>query len=157
ARQGAPITVPGELCRVLGDIADDFVFRLCSLRQLLPRSLFDQVSHRILAHHPGGYRAVFILPCAFDEDRIFGPEAGKPLPREWTDAPSCSAHGSVCAHDYCRSARHRNLCGSTVYQLLVKSDFVAPWDWEDIKLIAFDVDGTLYWQRPIRLRMAREM
>jgi len=30
-------------------------------------------------------------------------------------------------------------------------------DWRDIRLVAFDVDGTLYRQRPLRLRMAREM
>ncbi|PWT78497.1 MAG: HAD family hydrolase, partial [Acidobacteria bacterium] len=30
-------------------------------------------------------------------------------------------------------------------------------DWRDIRLVAFDVDGTLYRQRPLRLRMARDM
>jgi FMN phosphatase YigB (HAD superfamily) len=30
-------------------------------------------------------------------------------------------------------------------------------DWHDIRLVAFDVDGTLYSQRPLRLRMARDM
>jgi FMN phosphatase YigB (HAD superfamily) len=30
-------------------------------------------------------------------------------------------------------------------------------DWRDIRLVAFDVDGTLYSQRPLRLRMARDM
>jgi len=33
----------------------------------------------------------------------------------------------------------------------------APADWRDIRLVAFDVDGTLYSQRPLRLRMGREM
>ena len=32
-----------------------------------------------------------------------------------------------------------------------------PADWRDIRLVAFDVDGTLYSQRPLRLRMARDM
>jgi putative hydrolase of the HAD superfamily len=32
-----------------------------------------------------------------------------------------------------------------------------PADWRDIRLVAFDVDGTLYRQRPLRLRMARDM
>ena len=31
-----------------------------------------------------------------------------------------------------------------------------PSDWKDIRLVAFDVDGTLYRQRPLRLRMARD-
>jgi FMN phosphatase YigB (HAD superfamily) len=30
-------------------------------------------------------------------------------------------------------------------------------DWRDIRLVAFDVDGTLYSQRPLRLRMGRDM
>ena len=30
-------------------------------------------------------------------------------------------------------------------------------DWRDIRLIAFDVDGTLYRQRPLRLRIGRDM
>jgi putative hydrolase of the HAD superfamily len=32
-----------------------------------------------------------------------------------------------------------------------------PGDWRDIRLVAFDVDGTLYRQRPLRLRMGRDM
>jgi FMN phosphatase YigB (HAD superfamily) len=32
-----------------------------------------------------------------------------------------------------------------------------PADWEGIRLVAFDVDGTLYRQRPLRLRMGRDM
>jgi putative hydrolase of the HAD superfamily len=32
-----------------------------------------------------------------------------------------------------------------------------PDDWRDIRLVAFDVDGTLYRQRPLRLRMGRDM
>lgn len=30
-------------------------------------------------------------------------------------------------------------------------------DWRDIRLVAFDVDGTLYRQRPLRLRMGRDL
>jgi len=30
-------------------------------------------------------------------------------------------------------------------------------DWSGVRLVAFDVDGTLYNQRPLRLRMARDM
>jgi HAD superfamily hydrolase (TIGR01549 family) len=30
-------------------------------------------------------------------------------------------------------------------------------DWRDIRLVAFDVDGTLYRQRPLRLRLGRDM
>lgn len=33
----------------------------------------------------------------------------------------------------------------------------APTDWGDIRLVAFDVDGTLYRQLPLRLRMGRDM
>src|SRR5262249_7647785 len=66
-------------------------------------------------------------------------------------------HRCVCVRDDCRSARHRDLCGPTVYHLLVTPDFIARRDWDGIKLVAFDVDGTLYWQRPLRLRMAGEM
>jgi HAD superfamily hydrolase (TIGR01549 family) len=32
-----------------------------------------------------------------------------------------------------------------------------PADWRDIRLVAFDVDGTLYRQRPLRLRMGRDL
>jgi HAD superfamily hydrolase (TIGR01549 family) len=32
-----------------------------------------------------------------------------------------------------------------------------PADWPDIRLVAFDVDGTLYRQRPLRLRMGCDM
>ncbi len=34
---------------------------------------------------------------------------------------------------------------------------IGPLDWDNITLVAFDVDGTLYSQRALRLRMAREM
>ena len=33
----------------------------------------------------------------------------------------------------------------------------APADWDGIRLVVFDVDGTLYRQRPLRLRMARDL
>jgi len=33
----------------------------------------------------------------------------------------------------------------------------APADWRDIRLVAFDLDGTLYRQGPLRLRMGRDM
>lgn len=32
-----------------------------------------------------------------------------------------------------------------------------PSDWDDLKLIVFDIDGTLYDQRSLRIRMARDM
>jgi hypothetical protein len=32
-----------------------------------------------------------------------------------------------------------------------------PSDWRDIRLLAFDVDGTLYKQGVLRLRMGRDM
>src|ERR1700689_3664882 len=32
-----------------------------------------------------------------------------------------------------------------------------PQDWDEIRLVVFDVDGTLYRQRPLRLRMARDI
>jgi HAD superfamily hydrolase (TIGR01549 family) len=32
-----------------------------------------------------------------------------------------------------------------------------PADWRDIRLVAFDLDGTLYRQRPLRLRMGRDI
>jgi FMN phosphatase YigB (HAD superfamily) len=35
--------------------------------------------------------------------------------------------------------------------------FMGPQDWDNIEFVAFDVDGTLYRQRTLRLRMAREM
>jgi putative hydrolase of the HAD superfamily len=36
-------------------------------------------------------------------------------------------------------------------------DFMAPRDWDSIELVVFDVDGTLYRQGPLRLRMAQEI
>lgn len=35
--------------------------------------------------------------------------------------------------------------------------FSNPSDWDCVKLVAFDVDGTLYNQRPLRLRIARDL
>ena len=32
-----------------------------------------------------------------------------------------------------------------------------PLDWDRVHLVVFDVDGTLYRQRPLRLRMARDL
>lgn len=32
-----------------------------------------------------------------------------------------------------------------------------PWDWDAIQLVVFDVDGTLYDQTPLRLRIARDL
>src|SRR5262249_14391180 len=36
-------------------------------------------------------------------------------------------------------------------------DIIGPRDWDSIKLVAFDVDGTLYHGQQLRLRMAREI
>lgn len=33
----------------------------------------------------------------------------------------------------------------------------APADWDGVRLVVFDVDGTLYRQRPLRIRMARDL
>jgi len=33
----------------------------------------------------------------------------------------------------------------------------SPSDWDDIRLVVFDVDGTLYRQRPVRLKMLRDI
>jgi FMN phosphatase YigB (HAD superfamily) len=35
--------------------------------------------------------------------------------------------------------------------------FIGPVDWDSVKLVAFDLDGTLYRQRSLRVRMALEM
>jgi FMN phosphatase YigB (HAD superfamily) len=35
--------------------------------------------------------------------------------------------------------------------------FFTPEDWGSIRLVVFDADGTLYRQRPVRLRMARDL
>ena len=40
---------------------------------------------------------------------------------------------------------------------MTPSQLFGPSDWDGIRLVAFDVDGTLYRQRPLRLRMARDM
>ena len=32
-----------------------------------------------------------------------------------------------------------------------------PLDWDNLHLVVFDVDGTLYRQRPLQLRMARDI
>src|SRR5690348_14858198 len=38
----------------------------------------------------------------------------------------------------------------------MNSTFTAA-DWQDVRFVAFDVDGTLYSQRPLRLMMGRDM
>jgi FMN phosphatase YigB (HAD superfamily) len=40
--------------------------------------------------------------------------------------------------------------------MMPSSSFV-PSDWYGVRLVVFDVDGTLYRQRPVRLRMARDI
>jgi putative hydrolase of the HAD superfamily len=40
---------------------------------------------------------------------------------------------------------------------MTPSQWFTPSDWDDIRLVVFDVDGTLYRQRPLRLRMARDI
>lgn len=37
------------------------------------------------------------------------------------------------------------------------SSYFIPADWDGIRLVVFDMDGTLYRQRPIRLKMARDV
>jgi FMN phosphatase YigB (HAD superfamily) len=40
---------------------------------------------------------------------------------------------------------------------MIPSQSFTPADWDGIRLVVFDVDGTLYRQRPLRLRMARDL
>jgi len=40
---------------------------------------------------------------------------------------------------------------------LFTANFFTPSWWEDIRLVVFDVDGTLYRQRPLRIRVARDV
>jgi len=40
---------------------------------------------------------------------------------------------------------------------MIPSQLFTPSDWDDIRLVVFDVDGTLYRQRALRLRMARDV
>jgi putative hydrolase of the HAD superfamily len=40
---------------------------------------------------------------------------------------------------------------------MIPSQLFTPLDWDDIRLVVFDVDGTLYRQRTLRLRMARDI
>jgi len=40
---------------------------------------------------------------------------------------------------------------------MIQAPIETPSDWDGVALVAFDVDGTLYNQWPLRLRMAREM
>lgn len=40
---------------------------------------------------------------------------------------------------------------------MTQEDTAAPFDWDRIRLAVFDVDGTLYRQSPLRMRMARDM
>jgi FMN phosphatase YigB (HAD superfamily) len=40
---------------------------------------------------------------------------------------------------------------------MTQGDVSTASDWQSIRLVAFDVDGTLYRQRPLRLRMAAEL
>ena len=56
--------------------------------------------------------------------------------------------------EYFRSAVHDRLCRTEVHPAQMSP---APFDWDAISLVAFDVDGTLYRQRPLRIAMAREM
>lgn len=41
--------------------------------------------------------------------------------------------------------------------VVVETRLPDPLNWNDIRLVVFDVDGTLYPQLPLRMRMAREM
>lgn len=41
--------------------------------------------------------------------------------------------------------------------VVVRTRPVGPVNWDDIRFVVFDVDGTLYPQLPLRMRMAREM
>ena len=40
---------------------------------------------------------------------------------------------------------------------MTSSSLFTPTDWSGIHLVVFDVDGTLYRQRPVRMRMARDI
>jgi FMN phosphatase YigB (HAD superfamily) len=40
---------------------------------------------------------------------------------------------------------------------MIRTQLFTPSDWDDIRLVVFDVDGTLYRQLPLRLRMARDL
>src|SRR5262249_40947218 len=90
--------------------------------------------------------------------RLVGAESGEAVPRAQAHRPG---------GDPCRLVHHCHLCRyavavgifrSAVHHSAVSSvpPNRAP-DWDEIRLVVFDVDGTLYDQRGLRLCMAREM
>jgi FMN phosphatase YigB (HAD superfamily) len=46
---------------------------------------------------------------------------------------------------------------SDILALIDEVNIFTPSDWDGIRLVAFDVDGTLYRQRPVQLKMARDL
>src|SRR5207237_7625541 len=61
--------------------------------------------------------------------------------------PDCDLRGHTCPRSLHRPAVHRPGMMSAF----------TPAVWRYIRVVAFDVDGTLYRQRPLRLRMGRDM
>jgi hypothetical protein len=68
------------------------------------------------------------------------------------------ADSNIPAHDLRRRPAARRFGGSTIYQHpMTLGRLLGPSHWDDIRLVAFDVDGTLYSQYRLRVRMTRDI
>src|SRR5262249_51655939 len=114
------------------------------------------VSYRVSAHGTRANSIVWTLPCSVDGTGIDRPKPRKAVQGTHVDCsrwlvgnhlPVCDLCGHTCPRAIHHSALHRPGMIPTFTHT----------DWRDIRLVAFDVDGTLYRQRPLRLRIGRDM
>src|SRR6185503_2964594 len=127
--------------------------RLCARRHLRPGGIPAQIPHRVPADRAGGDPAVRLVPRAVDASGFVGAETREAVPRPRPDGAGGPARRVVPAADLRRHPGARTP-GQPALHLDPMTAF-GPADWDGVRLVVFDVDGTLYRQRPLQLRMAR--
>src|SRR6202011_4435004 len=140
-----------QLCRILGGVAEHLVFRVRTAVDFLSRYISHQIPGRVLAGCAGHHCAIWLLLGARHQARVFGAEPGKAVPRTQTNRIGRHARCFVYRRHVCRYAGALGVYRSAIHYIAVSSRTVnSALNWDEIKLVVIDVDGTLYDQRGLR-------
>ena len=158
-RQGIAGALPGELCLLLGNRRSRvscFVYALLAVFFLAVFLIKYRIEYLLTVPVVIALFAYYMIMAM--TPGLGRPKAGKAVSGTWLGHVGGLARRNIPAGDVRRRADVRCARRATLHRHPMISDRAAgTFDWAGVRLVAFDVDGTLYSQPRLRLRIAREM